>query len=61
MDRSLLKGEAPRFSADFTHPLLCERPFKCGRRLVQGLECDKSISNYCTVLLFSSGIGDTGL
>jgi hypothetical protein len=31
-DRSLLKGEAPRFSADFNHPLLYERPFKFPRR-----------------------------
>ncbi len=33
-DRSLLKGEAPRFSADFNHPLLYERPFKFPRHLV---------------------------
>jgi hypothetical protein len=33
-DRSLLKEEAPRFSADFNHPLLYKRPFKFSRHLV---------------------------
>ncbi len=33
-DRSLLKGEAPRFSADFNNPLSYERPFKFPRHLV---------------------------
>jgi hypothetical protein len=37
-DRSLFKGEAPRFSADFVHPHLSERPFKFPRHLVQALE-----------------------
>jgi hypothetical protein len=27
-DRSLFKGEAPRFSADLVYPLSSERPFK---------------------------------
>jgi hypothetical protein len=34
INRSLLKGEAPGFSADFTHPLSCVRPFKFSRQLV---------------------------
>jgi hypothetical protein len=34
IDRSLLKGEAPRFSADFNNPLSYERPFKFPRHLV---------------------------
>jgi hypothetical protein len=33
-DRSLLKGEAPRFSTDFNNPLSHERPFKFPRHLV---------------------------
>ncbi len=34
IDRSLLKGETPRFSADVTHPLSCERPVNFPRLLV---------------------------
>jgi hypothetical protein len=34
----LFKGEAPRFSADFVHPLSSERPFKFPRHLVRALE-----------------------
>ncbi len=33
-DRSILKGEAPSFSADFNNPLSYERPFKFLRHLV---------------------------
>jgi hypothetical protein len=39
-DRSHLKGEAPRFSADFNHPLLYERPFMFPRHLVGPLGID---------------------
>jgi hypothetical protein len=50
IDRSLLKGEAPRFSADFTHPLSSERPSKSQHQLIQYLEYDELISNCCTLL-----------
>jgi hypothetical protein len=43
-DRSLLKGEAPRLSADFKHPLSYERPFKFPRHLVGPLEINNIIS-----------------
>jgi hypothetical protein len=43
-DRYLLKGEAPRFSADFNHPLLYERPFKFPRHLVGPLGIDNIIA-----------------
>ena len=43
-DRSLLKGEAPRFSADFNNPLSYERPFKFPRHLVGPLEIDNIIA-----------------
>jgi hypothetical protein len=43
-DRSLLKGEAPRLSADFNHPLSYERPFKFLRHLVGSLEIDNIIA-----------------
>jgi hypothetical protein len=43
-DRSLLKGEAPRLSADFNHPLLYERPFKFTRHLVEPLGIDNIIA-----------------
>jgi hypothetical protein len=33
-DRSIIKGEAPRFSADFNNPHSHERPFKFLRHLV---------------------------
>ncbi len=46
MDRSLLKGEVPRFLADLVHPLLSERPFKFQRHLIQDFGYDKLISNY---------------
>jgi hypothetical protein len=39
-DRSLLKGEAPRLSADFKHPLSYERPFKFPRHPVGPLAID---------------------
>jgi hypothetical protein len=42
--RSLLKGEAPRFSADFNHPILYERPFKFRRHLVGPLGIDSIIA-----------------
>jgi hypothetical protein len=44
-------GEAPTFSADFDHLLLCERPFECRRHLIQNLESDMLIINYCTYVL----------
>jgi hypothetical protein len=34
-DRSLLNGEVLRFSADFTHPLSCNRAFKFLHHLVK--------------------------
>jgi hypothetical protein len=37
-DRSLFKGNAPRFLADFVHPLSSERPFKFPHHLVWALE-----------------------
>jgi hypothetical protein len=37
-DRSLFKGEAPRLSADFVHPLSSERPFKFLRHLIRAKE-----------------------
>ncbi len=37
LNRSFLQGEAWRFSADFTHPLLCLRPFKFLCHLVRPL------------------------
>jgi hypothetical protein len=43
-DRSLLKGVAPRFSADFNHPLFYERPFKFPRHLVGPLGIDHVIA-----------------
>jgi hypothetical protein len=43
VDRSLLKGEAPRFSAIFVHPLSCERLFKFQRHLIQDFRCDKLV------------------
>jgi hypothetical protein len=50
IDRSSLKGEASRFSADFAHPFSCERPFKCQHHLKQDLGYVKAISNYYTYL-----------
>jgi hypothetical protein len=50
MDRSLLKGEAPRFSAEFVHPLSSERLFKFQHHIIQDFRYDKLISNYCTYL-----------
>jgi hypothetical protein len=43
-DMSLLKGEAPKYSADFNHPLLYERPFKFSRHLVGPLGTDSIIA-----------------
>jgi hypothetical protein len=43
-DRSLLKGEALRFSADFNHSLLYERPFRFPRHLVGPLGIDNIIA-----------------
>jgi hypothetical protein len=43
-DRSLLKGEAPRFSADFNHTLSYERPFKFPRHLVGPLGIDNILA-----------------
>jgi hypothetical protein len=43
-DRSLLKGKAPRLSADFNHPLSYERPFKFLRHLVGSLEINNKIA-----------------
>ncbi len=37
-DMSLFKVEAPRFPADFVHPLSSERPFKFPRHLIGALE-----------------------
>jgi hypothetical protein len=37
IDRSLSKGEAPRFAADFDRPLSCEGPFKFPRHLIGSL------------------------
>ncbi len=34
VDRFPLKGESPRFSADFIDPLSCQSPFKFPRQLV---------------------------
>ncbi len=43
-DWSLFRGEAPRFSADFVHPLSSERPFKFPRHLVRALEINGIIA-----------------
>ncbi len=50
IDRSLLQGVAPRFSADFVHHFSCERPFKFQRHLIEDFGCRKLIFNYCTYL-----------
>jgi hypothetical protein len=44
IDTSLLKGEAPRFSVEFNHPLLFERPFKFPRHLIGPLGIDNIIA-----------------
>ncbi len=44
VDRSLLMGEAPRFSADFTHPMSCERPIKFLRHLVRAVGIKRIIA-----------------
>ncbi len=44
VDRSLLKGEAPRFSADFMYHLSYERPFNFPRHLVGALAIDELIT-----------------
>ncbi len=43
-DKSLLQGEALRFSADFNHSLLYERPFKFPRHLVGPLGINNIIA-----------------
>jgi hypothetical protein len=43
-DKSLLKGEAQRFSADFSHPLSCQRPFNFPRQLSWVLRIDSIIA-----------------
>ncbi len=43
-DRSLLKGEEPRLSADYNHPLSYESPFKFPRHLVGPLVIDNIIA-----------------
>jgi hypothetical protein len=43
-DRSLLKGEAPRFLADLTIISLVKRPFKLPCHLVQALEINRMIA-----------------
>ncbi len=43
-DRSLLKGEAPRFSVNFNHHLSCKEAFKFLRHLVQALAINRMIS-----------------
>jgi hypothetical protein len=43
-DRSLLKGEAPRLSAGFNHPLSYERPFKFPCHLAGPLGIDNIIA-----------------
>jgi hypothetical protein len=43
-DRSLLKGEAPRLSADFNHPFSYESPFKFLRHLIGLLEINNIIA-----------------
>jgi hypothetical protein len=44
IDRYLLKGEPPRLSADFNHPLSYERPFKFPRHLVGLLAIDNILA-----------------
>jgi hypothetical protein len=44
IDRSFLKGEAPRFSTDFTHPLSCGRPFKFPHHLIGSLRINNIIA-----------------
>jgi hypothetical protein len=53
IDRTLLKGEAPRFSADFVHPLSRERPFKCRGHLIQDLD----MINQFLITVQTSGSG----
>jgi hypothetical protein len=53
-DRSLFKIEAPRFSADFVHPLSSERPVNFPRHLVRALEINLIIAtsdkNICSAV-----------
>ncbi len=44
VDRSLLMGVAPGFSADFTHPMSCERPIKFLRHLVRAMGINRIIA-----------------
>jgi hypothetical protein len=43
-DRSHLKEETPRFSADFNQSSLVKRPFKFPRHLVLALEINRIIA-----------------
>jgi hypothetical protein len=47
INRSLLKREPLRFSADFVHLLTSERLFKFQRHLIEDYRYDELISNYC--------------
>jgi hypothetical protein len=49
IERSLFKAAIPRFSADFAHPLSCERPIKVLVPSYTDLGYVKSISKYYTV------------
>jgi hypothetical protein len=44
VDRSLLKGEAPQFSADFTHTLSCMSLFQFLWHLIEALGIHKIIA-----------------
>jgi hypothetical protein len=44
VDRSLIKGEAPGFSAYLSHHLSCKRPFKFLRHLLWALRSDRKIA-----------------
>ncbi len=65
-DRSLFKGEAPRLSSDFAHPLSSEKPFKFPRHLVSALEIDWIIAMsanifiapYLTLIRAAGGVYD---
>jgi hypothetical protein len=52
IDRSLLKGEAPRFSADFNYPLSYEKPLKFQRHLVRPLGIDMPCWTYIFIALY---------
>jgi hypothetical protein len=44
VDRPLLQEEERRYSAEFIHPLSCERPFKIQLHLFGALGTDKMIA-----------------